>query len=103
MHFHNLLNQMLNYKSHVLKNSNFDSAMHAMIVSVVPRKNGLLHCSHCGNEAPQYDTLQSRDFDFIPYCGMRVVFRYTMRRVFCPHCKHVYVAPESVKYPRALA
>jgi len=82
---------MLSYKSHVLKNSNFDANTCSMIISVVPRKNGLLYCSHCGNAAPQYDTLESRDFEFMPYCGMHVVFRYAMRRVSCPHCKHVYV------------
>lgn len=92
MHVHNLLNQMLSYKSHVLKNSRYVKALHTMYIDIEPRKNGLLKCSHCGTVAPQYDTLYPpREFDFIPYCGMRMVFLYAMRRVECPICGHVYV------------
>ncbi len=92
MHFHTLLNQMLSYHSHVLKSSNYDEKRCVMNVKIVPRKNGLRFCSKCHSVASKhYDTLPERDFEFIPYCGMRVVFKYAMRRLQCPQCGKILV------------
>lgn len=50
------------------------------------RVNGRARCSVCGCEAPGYDTLPERCFEFVPLWGIRVYFRYAPRRVSCPHC-----------------
>jgi transposase len=43
-------------------------------------------CSSCGREAPGYDTLGERRFEFVPLWGLAVYFLYVMRRVECPRC-----------------
>lgn len=92
MHIHTLLDLLLHYEFFKLASSHLDEEEKRIIINIAPRKNSKLLCSHCHQEAPQYDTLHTRDFDFIPYLGLRVVFRYRMRRVRCPHCgDHVYV------------
>jgi transposase len=56
----------------------------ALVVDIVPRKNGLAECSVCGERAPVYDHLDERQFDFVPLWNIPVYFRYSMRRVECP-------------------
>jgi len=56
----------------------------ALVVDIVPRKNGLAECSKCGRKAPVYDRLEERLFDFVPLWNIPMRFRYTMRRVKCP-------------------
>lgn len=55
-----------------------------LVVDIRPRKNGLAECSVCGQQAPVYDHLKERSFDFVPFWNIPVCFRYTMRRVNCP-------------------
>lgn len=55
-------------------------------VFVKPRKNGQLLCSYCSKAAKQYDTLTTREFEFVPLWGYRVFLVYQMRRVNCHTC-----------------
>jgi transposase len=50
------------------------------------RKGSMAVCSGCGQNAPGYDRLPPRRFEFIPLWGMAVLFLYSMRRVACPDC-----------------
>ena len=47
--------------------------------------------SGCGRRGPQYDTLPTRWFEFVPLWGLRVFFLYRMRRVACAPCGGVRV------------
>ena len=38
----------------------------ALEVTLEPRKNSRAICSRCGQDAPLYDRLQQRRFEFIP-------------------------------------
>lgn len=51
-----------------------------------PRANGRARCSGCGCQAPGYDTLPERRFEFVPLWGIKVYFLYAPRRVECPRC-----------------
>ena len=55
-------------------------------VEIRPRKGSRLICSGCNKEAPGYDKLDWRRFEFIPIWGLAVFFIYQMRRVQCPCC-----------------
>ena len=58
----------------------------ALEVQVRPRANARAKCSGCGSEAPGYDTLAARRFEFVPLWGIAVFLLYAMRRVACPSC-----------------
>jgi transposase len=58
----------------------------ALIVQIVPRRNSRPVCSGCGKAGPGYDTLEAREFEFVPLWGMAVFFVYVMRRVDCRGC-----------------
>lgn len=75
-----------------------------LLIAVRPRKGSKGACSNCGTRAPSYDTLPTRDFEFIPLWGLVVFLEYAMRRIACPICG---VTVESVpwsdgKSPRTL-
>ena len=48
-------------------------------------------CSICGTPSSGYDSLPERLFEFVPMWGLRIFFRYAMRRVNCPRCQRVVV------------
>lgn len=58
----------------------------ALLVKVVPRRNSSAICSGCTKAGPGYDTLEVREFEFIPLWGIAVFFVYAMRRVDCRTC-----------------
>ena len=58
----------------------------ALYVEIQPRKNSVGICSGCQRQAPGYDRLEERKFEFIPVWGFLVFFLYRMRRVACPEC-----------------
>ena len=43
-------------------------------------------CSGCGQPGPGYDTLATRQYEFVPLWGLAVVFAYARWRVDCPTC-----------------
>ena len=59
----------------------------AIVVQIEPRKNSRVCCSGCGRTASGYDHMsEARHFEFVPLWGMKVYFRYRMRRVNCRRC-----------------
>ena len=58
----------------------------ALVVQVLPRKNGRPFCSGCGRPGPAYDRLERRHFEFVPLWGIVVYLAYRMRRVDCQRC-----------------
>ena len=55
-------------------------------VEIYPHLRNRPRCSGCGHRGPQYDTLPTRWFEFVPLWGVRVFFLYRMRRVDCAPC-----------------
>ncbi len=55
-------------------------------IPIEPRSNGRPICSKCGCQAPGYDRLPVRRFEFVPLWQIAVYFVYAMRRVDCPTC-----------------
>ena len=53
---------------------------------MIPRRNSKAICSCCDKQAPLYDQLDIRRFEFIPLWGYRVFLVYLMRRVNCVDC-----------------
>ena len=53
-------------------------------VEIQPRANSLPRCSGCNRGGPGYDALPPRRLEFVPLWGIKVFFRYAMRRVDCP-------------------
>jgi len=58
----------------------------AIHIEIEARKNSQGICSRCRRQAPGYDRLKERKFEFIPLWGFLVFFIYRMRRVECPVC-----------------
>jgi transposase len=52
----------------------------AIIITVRPIYGSKAICSECGTQAPGYDTLKVRNFQFIPFWGFLVFLAYAMRR-----------------------
>lgn len=50
------------------------------------RSNAHARCSVCERQAPGYDTLPERRFEFVPLWGIHVYFLYAPRRVACTRC-----------------
>ena len=86
MRIETILNHCYRHKSFVYSGFRWDQIgrKDALIVNVVPRKNGQAECSVCALLAPVYDHQEERQFDFVPLWNIPVCFRYTMRRVDCP-------------------
>ena len=55
-------------------------------VQVEARANGRPRCSGCDQEAPGYDRLKERRFEFVPLWQIAVFFVYARRRVECRSC-----------------
>ena len=88
MQLKTILNRVQKHGSFVYESARFleDGTELAVEVRIRPRLNGRAVCSGCGRSRSGYDTLPWRRFEFVPLWGMRVFFRYAMRRVECPTC-----------------
>lgn len=88
MHIKTLLNRLEKYKGFIYHQVTLhdESPQLSLEVTIRPRKNSRPICSGCGREAPGYDTLPARRFEFVPLWGILVFFVYAMRRVNCPDC-----------------
>ena len=60
-------------------------------VEIYPHARNRPRCATCGRPGGHYDTLDVREFEFVPLWGVRVFFRYRMRRVSCRPCDAVRV------------
>jgi transposase len=89
MHVKTILNRIQKFKSFVYSAVRWiegPGGEPAIEAELRPRTNARAHCSICGGEAPGYDRLAERRFEFVPLWGIRVYFRYAPRRVDCPDC-----------------
>lgn len=89
MQLKTILNQCQKFKSFVYDKVRFivKNGEKVIEVKVVPRRNSKKAiCSCCGRQAPLYDRLNERHFEFIPLWGYRVFLLYHMRRVNCIDC-----------------
>jgi transposase len=88
MHIRTLLNQFCEHPGFVFHDEHLEEleGTRALVVEVRPRKGSKAICSACGKSAPGYDKLAARLFQFVPFWGFIVFFRYSMRRVQCPTC-----------------
>lgn len=89
MRIRTILNRCHYLKSFVYEKEQIEviSGQEALVVEVVPRKNGQVICSGCGAAARGYDRgHQARLFSFVPLWGYPVYLRYVMRRVNCSDC-----------------
>jgi transposase len=57
-----------------------------IVFEIVPRKNSKAFCSGCGIQAPGYDTLPVRLYDYLAVLGVLTYFAYARRRVKCADC-----------------
>lgn len=62
-----------------------------LYVEIYPHARNRPRCATCGRHGGHYDTLDVREFEFVPLWGVRVFFRYRMRRVSCRTCDAVRV------------
>jgi len=83
-----ILNHVERHKSFVYQEARWtDPRVKTEIeIPIEPRANGRPLCSGCGREAPGYDRLPPRRFEFVPLWQIAVFFVYAMRRVDCPRC-----------------
>jgi len=81
-----ILNRCLPLKSFVYSNIRLEegAVRDKLVVTIRPRKNGVVLSSCCAKECSVYDHLTAREFNFVPLWNIRVVFEYQMRRVTCP-------------------
>lgn len=84
-----ILNRVQKFKSFVYAKVRWIDAPGgepAIEAELRPRTNSRPRCAVCGHEAPGYDRLPERRFEFVPLWGIRVYFRYAPRCVSCPDC-----------------
>jgi transposase len=88
MQLKTILNRVEYFKSFVYGKAKWvdDTERPTIEVHIEARKNGRPICSGCGRDAPGYDRLPERRFEFVPFWGIAVFFVYAMRRVECPEC-----------------
>lgn len=89
MRIQTIINRIVDFKSFVVGAAKYEkrpTGDDALIVKIEPRKNGLIHCSGCGEPGRFYDRLKERRFEFVPLWGFPVLLAYRMRRVNCEQC-----------------
>ena len=88
MRIQTILNRVEKFKSFVYGEARLEErdGGPALVVQVLPRKNGKPFCSGCGRPGPAYDRLEERHFEFVPVWGILVFLAYRMRRVDCTRC-----------------
>jgi len=88
MRLQTILNRVEKFKSFVYGQARLEErdAGPALVVQVLPRKNGRPFCSGCGLPGPVYDRQDERHFEFVPLWGIVVYLAYRMRRVDCRRC-----------------
>jgi transposase len=83
-----ILNSLERHKSFVYQDARWANpeTKTEIEIRIQPRANGRPMCSQCGCQAPGYDRLPARRFEFVPLWQIAVYFVYAMRRVDCPTC-----------------
>jgi transposase len=88
MRLKTILNRCCQFKGFVIGAASFNEKEH-IIVEISPRKGTKAVCGQCGKQAPGYDRLPQRFFEFIPIWGFHIFFLYALRRVQCAQCGKV--------------
>lgn len=88
MQLKTILNRVQKFKSFVYGNVSWleSDGKPALVIEIAARANSRPICSGCGRKRPWYDTMQSRQFEFVPLWGIAVFFMYALRRVHCKCC-----------------
>src|SRR3954465_10372682 len=88
MRIQTILNRVEKFKSFVYGEARLEErdAGPALVVQVLPRKNGRPVWSGRGRLGPACDRLEERRFEFVPVWGIVVYLAYRMRRVDCRRC-----------------
>ncbi len=88
MQLKSILNRVQKYRSFVYEEVEWgeQGGAPSLRVSVRARAHTRPVCSGCRRTRPGYDTLPSRDFEFVPLWGIAVFFVYGLRRVNCKRC-----------------
>ncbi len=88
MQLKTILNSLERHKSFVYQETRWANAKTKteIEIPIEPRSNSRPICSKCGCQAPGYDRLPARRFEFVPLWQIAVYFVYEMRRVDCPTC-----------------
>src|SRR5215470_5015339 len=88
MQLKSILNRVQKHKSFVYEEVEWgrDGERASLRVSIRPRAHTRPVCSGCKRARPGYDTLPTRDFEFVPLWGIAVFFVYALRRVNCKRC-----------------
>src|SRR5438128_4596834 len=83
-----ILNRVQKFKSFVYGNARWEeiNGETVLLVEIYPRLHSRPICSGCELSGPGYDTLEARQFEFVPLWGIAVFFIYLMRRVDCAGC-----------------
>lgn len=78
-----ILNKLEKYKSFVYGKVHFEkiSGTEALVIQVLPRKNGQGLCVECQRPCPGYDTQPRRYYRHVPLWNIPVYFHYSPRRV----------------------
>jgi transposase len=91
LHLITILNRCHRFPGFVYQQARFSADHKSIEISVRPRRRSAAVCSRCHQQAPGYDQLAERRFEFIPLWGFFVFLLYTMRRVDCARCAAVVV------------
>jgi len=88
MQLKTILNRVQKFKSFVYESMKWSESAGELVllIEIVARAHSSAVCSGCGRRRPGYDTLKSRQFEFVPLWGIRVFFVYALRRVDCKRC-----------------
>jgi len=88
MQLKTILNHIERHKSFVYQEARWADPQTKTVleIPITPRANGRPICSKCNCQAPGYDRLPERRFEFVPLWQIAVCFVYAMRRVDCPTC-----------------
>ena len=80
-----ILNKIEKFKSFVYGKIRLENigGVEALVVELKPRENAKGVCTKCGKRIPTYDTQASRLFEYVPFWGIPVYFRYSPRRTDC--------------------
>ena len=92
MRLKTILNKCCKFKSFIFTKAQFNEKSTSIIITVKARKNSKPLCSICGIVAPGYDSSpKARLFEFIPFWGFHIYFKYKIRRVECTKCQKIVV------------
>ena len=72
-----ILNRCHRFRGFVYQHAHFSADKKSIEVVVRPRKGSAAVCSRCHLQAPGYDQLAERRFEFIPLWGFLVFLLYT--------------------------